>query len=174
MKLFSVIRNAFELPDFFHIEDKIVAHILFGFLTMVPPFFLVIIYLRIQARDSVSIIILLAYFLVLLSNIWFLRMRKVKLSVISIIISTLITLTALCTWGQGIRDISMVAFSGVIILTCLLLNRKEFFLFLFLTVLCIAWLAFGEIYHLYVPRSIQSPDVSDFIVISIIILMINL
>ncbi len=173
MNLLSMIRNYIKLPDFLNIEDKIVARILYGFLAIIPPTFLVIIYLRIQVQDMTSIVILLVYFCILISTVWLIKLKKVKLSVILIIMSTLISITALCTFGQGIRDISMVAFSGVIILACLLLDRKEFFFFLFLIIGCVAWLVFGEIYGFYTIRSINKADTGDFVIIAVIILIVG-
>jgi len=79
--------------------------------------------------------------------------------------------TTLATTGKGIHDISMAALPIVIIFASLALDRSGARTGVLFTILCIAWLTFGEAHGLFTAEPYDKADWLDFILISSILIV---
>lgn len=79
--------------------------------------------------------------------------------------------TFISTQGEGIHDIVIIAYPGIIVVASLLLRRHSYVILLLATILSIGWLIFGEAAGLYPSRPHRIGDWSDFVVVSCILLI---
>jgi signal transduction histidine kinase len=94
-------------------------------------------------------------------------------SVPSAILATTIIflITWLATLGQGIYDIGVLGFPVILIVAGLILRGRVVMYLAFLTIACMAWLVFGDLWHLYQPLFLTQTKLEDFFIGSIIILV---
>jgi hypothetical protein len=99
------------------------------------------------------------------------RQRKILPAgyTIAVVITGLLTL--LSYTGQGLRDISNIAFPSVLIITSLILNRRQFWILTSLTVVAIGWLIFGAQFGIYEPLPPMPGGWEDFVMVSAILLV---
>ncbi len=79
--------------------------------------------------------------------------------------------TILATMELGIHNISNFAFPVILIIASLVTSKRTMFFLTFLTVLCIAWLVFGELWGLYTPGVLVRSVPGDFFSASIIVIL---
>ncbi|HMX74207.1 MAG TPA: PAS domain S-box protein [Anaerolineales bacterium] len=78
--------------------------------------------------------------------------------------------TLLATWGLGIHSINIIAFSTILVMGSLVTRKWMLFSLVILTVLCIGWLVFGELWGLYTPGVLVHSVAGDFFSASILVL----
>lgn len=69
-----------------------------------------------------------------------------------IALSLTLTITGLATAGAGIQDIAVMAYPAILILASLILRRNTTIHLTVLILACLAWLVFGEMGGVYLPR----------------------
>jgi len=91
----------------------------------------------------------------------------------SLVATTLITMvTVIATIGEGIYDNAIMAYPAILIITSLVLRRNITIYLTGLTIVCIGWLVFGNLWGLYQPHFPVQSFARQFY-ISAIILMIT-
>jgi diguanylate cyclase (GGDEF)-like protein len=93
-----------------------------------------------------------------------LRRGNLRLSSVITGIFALVIVTIAATLGQGIHDISIMAYPVIIIIGSLIMQRHGFILLSALTVISIGWLIYGEASSLFVTRPIRTPSWADFLI----------
>ena len=69
-----------------------------------------------------------------------------------VVLNAICTLTFVATIGQGIRDLSLIAFPIIFIFAGLTLNRNLFRLCVVISILAVCWLSMGEIMGWFIPQ----------------------
>ncbi|MCJ7679880.1 MAG: GGDEF domain-containing protein [Candidatus Aminicenantes bacterium] len=88
------------------------------------------------------------------------------------VLGLIVTVTMMATIGQGIHDIAIMAFPVIIIIiSSLMMPRRGFIFFSFLTIAAVGWLVFGEVYGLLIPRSLETTNWVDFLLMTAILLV---
>ena len=86
-----------------------------------------------------------------------------------VVLTALIMVTVLATIGQGIRDIALITYPGIVVISCLLLQRRDFIAVSVVSLGMMGWLVFGEIFGWYVHAPIPAViSPLDFIIVVII------
>lgn len=86
-------------------------------------------------------------------------------------VALLLMVTALATVGQGIHDIGIMAYPSILLIVSLIIRRKSFILLTALTLVCTAWLIFGETYGFYKPDPPPYVYTPEFLIVSGILLV---
>lgn len=110
------------------------------------------------AHNILAIVLTLVCYSLLSIPIILLRRGHLRLSGLAVMLIELGTLTAISTVGQGIRDISIVAFPIILIFAGLALDRLYFRLCVGLTLGAVCWLALGEHFGLFVTTPFAGGD----------------
>ena len=87
-----------------------------------------------------------------------------------IALSLLMATTYASTFGQGIHDIGIIAYPGVLVVASLLLRLHSYVFLLLASILSVGWLALGEAAGLYRARPYGPGDWSNFVIMSGILL----
>ena len=100
--------------------------------------------------------------------------RKDRIETAGIIIAFAMTLmvTVLATLGQGINDLGIMAYPGILLIASLILRREIIITLTIVMVIGCGWLVFGEMYGWYVPVY-PEPAQFRFFVIAVAILVIT-
>ena len=100
-------------------------------------------------------------------------LRKNAVSIPSTILAVTIILmiTGLATFGQGLYDIGVLGYPVILLIAGLVLRSRVIMYLVFLIILCIAWLTFGNYFGLYDLDPISQTYPQDFFIASIIILI---
>lgn len=83
----------------------------------------------------------------------------------------LVTVTVLATIGQGIHDISIMAFPMIIVFASMVIRRRSFFLVSVLAFVALAWLVFGEQFGLFASQAYLTPGFLDFMIGAAVLLI---
>ena len=84
-------------------------------------------------------------------------------------LTALAVVTVAATLGQGIHDISIMAYPVIILIASLILQRAVSVLLAFLSALSIGWLAYGEATGRFTPYPTQPPSLADFLIMATIL-----
>jgi diguanylate cyclase (GGDEF)-like protein len=153
-------------------EDRRIAQILFRIIFAILVVYLVVIGLAMSFwRDSRLIVTALAGSVWLMVPLGLLIRGYLRASGLMVVLSALGTVTVLATIGQGIHDISIIAYPVVIVIASLIMRRRDFFLSSLLTVCAMGWLVFGEAYGLFASLPYGTPVGTDFIIVVFILLL---
>jgi PAS domain S-box-containing protein len=79
--------------------------------------------------------------------------------------------TVLSTSGLGIHNISNFAFPVILIAASLVASKRALFVLTILSVLCLAWLVFGELWGFYEPDILTQSIPGDFLAASLIVIL---
>jgi two-component sensor histidine kinase len=88
-----------------------------------------------------------------------------------IALGLLMATTLISTHGQGIHDIGIIAYPGILVVASLLLRLRSYVFLLLAAILSIGWLTVGEAAGLYHSRPHGIGDWSDFVMVSCILLV---
>ncbi|MEW6286795.1 MAG: ATP-binding protein [Chloroflexota bacterium] len=97
--------------------------------------------------------------------------QKKKFETAAVFLAILLALlnTVVSTKDGGIFRINNLAFPAILIIASLVTSRRTFFLLTFFTILCIAWLSFGEALGWYPAASLPHNPWDNFLSASLII-----
>ncbi len=99
------------------------------------------------------------------------RDEAVSLPSTILAVTIILLITILATFTQGIYDIGVLGFPVILIVAGLILRGRIVMNLAILIILCMAWLVFGDLFHLYTPSYLTQAGVDDFFIGSIIILI---
>jgi signal transduction histidine kinase len=149
-------------------------------LTRIFRWFIVLILLGLTAsalivratQDDFSFTLTLAGMLLILVGYYLAHIQKFELAAVFISILLLLLVTFVSTRGLGIHHTSVLAYPGILIVASLFTRKRTMILLTGLTILCLAWLVFGEIYNLYTPTSPARSGQGEFFLATLIIILI--
>ena len=128
--------------------------------------------------DKTLIVVTLINCVILVIPFWLLRRGYVRASGYLLVTMVLVMVTIVATIGQGIHDFTILAYPIIIVFASLALDRLGFRIFVFLTLVAVAWLVFGEALGLFVSKNYETPGLIDFleaaVILSIAALAVNL
>jgi diguanylate cyclase (GGDEF)-like protein len=97
--------------------------------------------------------------------------KKVQASSFIVGLFSVILVTIATTLGQGIHDITIMAYPVIIIIASLIMHRNIFFFLSLLTMASISWLVYGEANGLFVTKRILTPSWADWLIMVSILLV---
>ena len=139
-------------------DDRHLARVLTSIIWASAGVYLTFIIISIFANDRLAIALTLVCCALLSIPLILLRRGHLRLSGLAVMLIELGTLTAISTVGQGIRDISVVAFPVILIFAGLALEPLLFRLCVGLTLGAVCWLALGEHFGLFVTHPFAGGD----------------
>jgi len=100
-------------------------------------------------------------------------LRRDAVSVPSTILAVtiIVLITWLATFGQGLYDIGVLGYPVILIVAGLILRGRVIQYLALLIIVCLGWLAFGDLFDIYEPIKISESNPEDFFIGSIIILV---
>lgn len=114
-------------------------------------------------RDWGTLVALLAAQLPLWGAFWLLRRWRLQAAGLTFCLTILAAVTVICTTGQGIHDVTIVVYPGILIGASLVLDRRGFALIALLTLLSVTWVALGAPLGWYTPKPYSTEGWQDWI-----------
>jgi len=170
----SRIRQLIAPPQLGTQEENRVARTLHAILLiplMASPLFVILAWFH---RDWGTLGALLVAQLPLWGAVWLLRRWRLQAAGLTFCLTTLAVVTAICTTGQGIHDVTIVVYPGILIAASLVLDRRAFALTALLTLLSVTWVALGAPLGWYHPQPYSTEGWQDWINVGRILALIAL
>jgi diguanylate cyclase (GGDEF)-like protein len=117
----------------------------------------------VESISAAMVIISLAF--------WLATRGYTKQSILLVGITMTAVVTYNATMGQGIHDIVVVAFPGILIATALVLNFREILILSILHVAAVGWLVYSEMLAWFPHPPIMPADTGDFFVVTTVIVI---
>jgi len=105
-----------------------------------------------------------------LTSLFLIYLKKFESASVLLAVTLLSLMTLLATTGQGIHQISNLAFPAILIIASLVTRKRTLAFLTLFTLGCLAWLVFGEIYGVYIPTAHAKSIPEDFFAASMAIL----
>jgi diguanylate cyclase (GGDEF)-like protein/PAS domain S-box-containing protein len=105
------------------------------------------------------------------SALWLTQHGKPRVASIFLALTLYIIVTGLALKGHGINDIAVVAYPALLISFSLILPRRFQLLLALLIIVAVAWLVFGAMSGLYLPKITRANNLADFVVVTTILLV---
>ena len=154
-------------------EDRQLARVLATLIWASWGVFLFVIFTAVVDADRRLIVVTLLGCAGLILPMVLLRRRHLRASSLILMLFMLGTVTFIATIGQGIRDLSLVAFPILFIFAGLALEQKYFRLCIGLALLAATWLALGEIYGWFTPVPFSFSQTSNwFYLIAVVLILL--
>jgi diguanylate cyclase (GGDEF)-like protein len=151
-------------------EKKHAERVIFGLIWISWAAYLVAMISGLYFSDALVITATLISSVLLILPFWLVRQGHPDAGGQLIVLISLVNVTILATVGQGIHDVSIMAYPTLIIYASLALSKFGFRLCVVLTLLSMAWLVFGEAGGLFVSKAYKTPNFVDYLVITAILL----
>ncbi|MBC8193283.1 MAG: HAMP domain-containing histidine kinase [FCB group bacterium] len=145
------------------------AGIVYKLIVAVGLTYLIAVLLGIYYHDVSVIVTLSVGITILIVPYILLKVGQVSFASITLTMLVIGTLTVNAMGGQGINDLSILAFPIIYFFTSVSLNRSVFRISIGFTLLAIFWLTFGDINGLYVPKPFPPTRWGDFLMIVIVL-----
>jgi signal transduction histidine kinase len=133
---------------------------IFSFITVAAMF--AGIFILLGHGDTSEALIVGVSILPILAATLFIRWKKYEWAVRFIAMLMILMITVLSTRGLGIHALSNLGFPAILIVASLVSKRRTMIFLAFLTVVCVAWLVFGELAGLYTPGTLVRSVPGDF------------
>ncbi|MBN2547587.1 MAG: PAS domain S-box protein [Anaerolineales bacterium] len=166
--MFSKIRAALKPPAFLDEERDRLARILTVILITLLFASLVVAVITYISGNMSSAYALLGGGLVAVFSLWLTRRGMVRLASFLVLLMFLIMTTFVLFNGNGIHDISIIAYPVVILLGSLLVRQRSFFILTGLCILSAGMVVFGEINGWLVTPFSQATEYSDIVSIAVV------
>lgn len=151
-------------------SKKNLGNIFNSFITLIALGMLAGVLIVYETRNIFAATTLLVGTLPVFACYWLVSQQKFEFA--AVFLSTILILinTILATRSLGIHHISVFAFPAVLIVASLVTRRRTMVFLTLLTVVCLAWLVFGELYNFYTPGVLVRSVPGDFYSSSLIII----
>jgi PAS domain S-box-containing protein len=123
--------------------------------------YLVVIFFNVLSEDYRVVAIMAGSALAQAIPFALLKRHRVKAAGWILMASVLCTLALLATFGQGSRDLAILAFPILLVFTSVAMDRAAVILYAALILAVIVWLVLGEMYRWYVPLPIPKTSWAD-------------
>jgi diguanylate cyclase (GGDEF)-like protein len=160
-------------PQFFKMSDdeRRAAKILITIIFAVLAAYLVVILTSLYRNDWKLIWFALGGTVLQTVPLGLLARGRLRASSFIAIFGVIGTVTLMSTIGQGMHDIAIMAFPVIIIISSLMMQRRGFIFFSLLTIAAVGWLVFGEVNGWFIPRSLETTNWADFLMMTAILLV---
>jgi len=119
--------------------------------------------------NVVSALFILTGLLAAFFSLLLIRRKKFESAAVFLAVMLMVLNTILSTRGVGIHNISNIAYPVILIIASMVVNKRKMVVLTFSTVLCIAWLVFGELSGLYTPTVLVRSVPGDFFSAALIV-----
>jgi diguanylate cyclase (GGDEF)-like protein len=150
-------------------EDRRMARILVNMIFTILVAYVLVIVTGLFRSDWVLVVVTLCGSLLLLLPLFLLSRGNLRVPGLLVIFTVLFSTTVLATTGQGIYDTSIMAYPVIVMIASLLLQRRDFLIAGGMAVVAVAWLVFGAIAGLYIPKAAPDASWTDFLVMAAIL-----
>jgi signal transduction histidine kinase len=133
--------------------------------------FLALIITNLLNGDYLNVLVVSIGILPIIVSLIYLKQDAVAVPSATLAVTTILLITWMASRGQGIYDIGVLGYPVILIVAGLILRGRVILHLTLLTILCMAWLVFGDIWNLYQPTFIAHTNLEDFFIGSIIILV---
>ena len=133
--------------------------------------FAVLIVSNLLAKLYLNVIVMSIGIIPILISLKLLDQGKVVTPSTILAVTIIILITWMATVGQGIYDIGILGYPVILIVAGLFLRGRVLIYLSLLTILCMGWLVFGDIFNLYQPFLPTQTSPEYFFIGSIIILI---
>ena len=106
-----------------------------------------------------------------LASLFFVRKQKFELAAVFLAIVLITLITIIATNDLGVHHISVLGYPTVLIIASLVIRKRTMVMLTIYTILCVAWLVFGELLGAYTPAPLLHSVPGDFFSISLIIIL---
>lgn len=144
---------------------------MYFFLTMVVFGLLTGIMIHILTGETTTALILSLGLVVALITFFLIRTRRFEFAATFLAISLILMNTLIATSRLGIHSVNTFGYLIILILGSLVTSRRTMIFLISLTVLCLAWLVFGEMGGWYTPRGIEKGTLGDFFATALIVVL---
>ncbi len=141
-----------KIDRFYSSEELTTVKILATVFSILPIAYIVIIATSLLNKDYAVVCLLIVALLITLSSQWLLVRGYFSKSIWYFVLSNILIITVISTLGQGIHDIAIVAFPPILLFSGQLLYYKEQLVITGLIMIAVSWLAFGEMYGVFIPE----------------------
>ena len=127
------------------------------------------------ASDSyIAAAILMVGFVPALGALYLVRRNRFEAASVLMAVLFLSMNTALSTNGLGIHSVNNLVFPAILITASLVTHRRTMFFLTVLTVICVGWLVFGELWGLYSPGVLVNSVPGDFFSSALIVILTSI
>ncbi len=102
-------------------------------------------------------------------TIYMIDIGRMYLGMTIIVLASNIAITLICIVGYGIHDNSVIAFPTTIMISCLILKKRELWIVSAFSIICISFVALGQYYSIYDPLSDYRGTGSDALLVGIVL-----
>lgn len=103
--------------------------------------------------------------------LFFVRKQKIEFATTLLAILLIILITITATNDLGVHHISVIGYPVVLIVGSMVIRKRTMNFLVALTIACVAWLVFGEIYGYYTPAVLVQSVPGDFFSTLVIIVL---
>ena len=121
-------------------------------------------------KNTEEAIITSAASLPVLLGLYMIRRKMFESTATLLAVFMIILMTLLATRGQGVHNISLLGFPAILIVASLVSRKRTMILLTMLSIICVAWLVFGDIAGLYTPHGVAHSVPGDFVSVSVILI----
>ncbi len=122
-------------------------------------------------KDTFFALLMALGALPVLASLYFVQRKKFETAAVFLAVVLLALNTLISTKSEGISRINNLAFPSILIIAGLVVNKRKLFFLTLLTLLCIAWLSFGEGLRWFTPASALYNAWGNFLSAALIIVL---
>ena len=157
-------------PVFADQESSRAARMLYILLYILAPAAAVILLNNMLIGELLTVYALALAELILLGVLWLTRRGRVQWAGMVLVLVLLVVVTYSLQSAAGLHDIGIATYPLIVVAASLLLNRRNFFIAMGLTITAVGWLAFGEMEGLFTPLVPARDTIpSDFVTATVIL-----
>ncbi len=164
--------NRLPLGEMYRDTEQI-TYIFYWFIALILAGLIAAAWIVRETRNDFASTLTLFSTLPVLACFFLVRRQKFEFAAVFLSIILLLLSTIVATRGLGIHHISVLAFPGILIVASLVTRKRTMILLTALTLICMAWLVFGDIYNLYTPAASTRSMPGDFYMAATIIILIS-
>jgi len=104
-----------------------------------------------------------------LAALYSVRRERFELAAAMLAVTLLSLITIVVTNGQGIRQVSVLAYPAVLVISSLVVRKRTMALITLYNIVCVAWLMLGEYFGLFTPDLPSRSTPGEFVIVVIIL-----
>ncbi|MBN2416044.1 sensor histidine kinase [bacterium] len=155
-------------PDFEKIEDNQIAVILSKIFYALLSAYIILFIARIAVKDWKETALLATGLSLIALAFSLLQLKRLRAAVLTLALVLLAQITIIAVMGQGIRDLAVVGFPSILIVSSLIMKRMDYLIMVWLTLLCLVLISVGPLAGVYRPLPPPPPNLADFFIVATI------
>jgi PAS domain S-box-containing protein len=144
---------------------------MYFFLTMVVLGLIAGIVIHMFTGETTTALILALGLIPVPVTFYLVRAKHFEIAATFLAAALIVMNTLIATNRLGIHSVNTLGYVIILILVSLVTSRRTMIFLISFTVLCLAWLVFGEIGGWYIPRGIEKGTLGDFFATTLIVVL---